>query len=325
MIKPRPVDTVYDSPPPPSFSSGATLLDCILNGGWAENRVINIVGDRSTGKTLLAIEACANYHRKYPEAAIHYIETEAAFDVDYARAVGFPEHITPLREIGTVEALHAYLDLIIREGPPRHLVVIDSLDALSNEAELKNPLGDQGYGAVKPKLLSEFFRRTNSDLSKQNITVMVISQVRENIGVTFGSKYTRSGGKALDFYASQILWLSEIKKLTRTSQGNTRVIGINIRAQCKKNKIGPPFREADLRLLFSYGIDDVHSNLDWIKISCPSVLDTLEISQRFSWEPKRFEDKRLMDKIAVSTQVNWKSIESAFIIKSKKYQSGLGE
>lgn len=251
------------------FSSGAVLLDLVLGGGWARDRVINLVGDRSSGKTLLAIEACANFVR-VPGASpadVAYREAEAAFDVEYAQTLGFPAGIEPFRELSTVEQFHDDL-LGWTESRPKarpSLYVLDSLDALSDDAEMKREIGDGSYGASKAKKLSEMFRRINAVVSDGHCTLMVISQIREKIGVMFGETKTRSGGKALDFFASQIVWLAETGKLKRTVRGVERVIGVTIEAKTKKNKVGLPFRNTGLQIVFGYGVDDEASMLDWLK------------------------------------------------------------
>ena len=112
--------------------------------------------------------------------------------------------------------------------------------------------------------MSKLFRTTNNDMEKANVTLFIISQIRDKIGVTFGETKTRSGGRALDFYCSQILWLSEIGKIKRTVSGNERVVGLHVRALVKKNKVGTPFRECDLTIQFGYGVDDELSMIDWL-------------------------------------------------------------
>ena len=229
-------------------SSGCQLLDCCLGGGWAE-RVVNLVGDKSTGKTLLACELAANYLRKYPKASVWYREVEAAFDEDYVAALGIPVKRFDRREdCLTVEDVFEELQQLIENGL-HGLYVIDSLDALSDRAETKRDMNDGTYGAEKAKKLSQLFRRLIQGLAKAKIMVMVVSQVRDKIGVRFGDRHTRTGGRALDFYASQVVYLSQIKRLKRSVKGVDRPVGIEVRAQVKKNKVGPPFRECDFPIL----------------------------------------------------------------------------
>jgi hypothetical protein len=145
------------------------------------------------------------------------------------------------------------------------LYIIDSLDALSDRAEQKSDDPAAGFGVGKAKALSQMFRRLIQTLETTNITLFVISQIRDKIGVTFGAKYSRSGGRALDFYASQIIYLSQLGVLNRTINKVKRAIGVHIKAKVTKNKVGLPFREAEMPILFLYGIDDMTACLDWLE------------------------------------------------------------
>lgn len=249
-------------------TSGSYLLDLVLGGGWCVGRVANLVGDRSSGKTLLAIEACVNFARIGRPDHVRYAEAESAMDETYAANLGMPDGISRSKdgEIETVEQFSTdFLKFIDKlNGKDPALYVVDSLDALSNTAEMNRKVGEATYGMERPKLLSEFFRKHVRDISEANCTLLVISQVRDNIGVTFGERHKRAGGKALDFYASQILWLSEIGKIARTFQNAKRAVGVNIKARTKKLKVGMPFRECEMPLMFNYGIDDEIAMLDWL-------------------------------------------------------------
>lgn len=246
--------------------SGCTLLDCVLGGGYPVGRMANIVGDRSSGKTLLAIEACLNFLNKFKDRHVFYIESEAAFDFDYAESLGMnldSKFFNFVDDVYTVEDLHEYLVKIVKNYLGS-FVIIDSLDGLSDKAEMERDLDKGSYGTSKARLLSEIFRRNMQDISKTNTTLMIVSQVRDNIGVMFGEKKTRSGGKALDHYASQILWLAEIGKIKKTIKGINKITGINVKARCKKNKVAKGFRECEFPIVFGYGIDDVLSMVEYL-------------------------------------------------------------
>ncbi len=305
----------------PTFPSGAALLDAALGGGWARARVINLVGDRSTGKTLLAIEACANFARAVPGGRVLYVECEHAFDRPYAESIGFPASALLIDTIATVEQLFIQLQEWSKDpnGAPT-LVVVDSLDALSDESENQNALGDQGYGAKKPKLLSEMFRRLNAQLATRDVSMLFISQVRENIGVSFGAKYTRSGGKALDFYCSQIVWLSEVEKIKKTVRGVTRSIGAIVRARVTKNKISAPFREIDVRVLYHYGMDDVHTSLYWLKTAAPEALEELQLPRgAVSQDLDRLKNPALQTQVRALATAAWARVEEGFAQTARKY------
>lgn len=292
---------LYFSSPKKNYqfiSSGSTVLDCVLGGGWALGHIANIVGDKSTGKTLLAMEAIANFFLAYDDGWVRYVQAEgAAFDEDYANALGIPmDRVEIKNEIDTVEAVFDDLTALNSKHPG--LYIVDSLDALSDEAEMGRGIRDGSYGAAKAKKLSELFRRLVRKLGRQKICVIIVSQVRDNIGVTFGEKHGRSGGKGLDFYCSQILWLAHIKTLKRTITKVERPIGITVRARCKKNKIGLPFRQCDFDIRFGYGIDDVGSASEFLNSvgrlvpKTPEALREAVIREWFVIEKKFLPEKR---------------------------------
>lgn len=314
------------------FSSGCHLLDCVLGGGWPLGRMSNIVGDASTGKSLLAIEACANFHYQYPKGKIIYLEAEAAFDEDYAEALGMPvnsiDFISDSITDHTVEAWFEQLDKTIKElskSKDPCLYVVDSLDALSDRAEKDRDIDKGTFGANKPKMVGQLFRRTVKDMERTRIHLMVISQIRDNIGVSFGNKHTRTGGKAMDFYASQILWLAQLKKLKRTIKKQERVYGIQVKAQCKKNKIGLPFREAEFPVIFGYGIDDVEASLAWLE----SIDFNIDQWSDYKEGKKSLADcikqipiedrKNLLAQIKDAVTLNWEEIENRFMPTERKY------
>lgn len=256
-------------------STGCTVLDCLLGGGWAQGRVANIVGDRAVGKTLLAIEACANFHRKFPKGHIWYREAEGAFDVPYAQRVGLPADAVDFGPDGpesiwdTIEDIQEDLDKCLakaeKSGQPG-IYIVDSLDAITSRAELSRKAGEGSYSLEKQKILGQLFRRMVRRLKAANVTLLVVSQIRENIGITFGEKYKRVGGKSLDFYASQILWLHHMKRLSTTVKGVERVTAVRIRAKSKKNKVGgDAFGECEFVLRFNYGVDDLEASLGWLR------------------------------------------------------------
>jgi len=309
------------------ISSGCATLDCVLGGGWPLGRIANIVGDKSTGKTLLAIEACANFAKQYPTGKIWYCEAEAAFDKDYARALGLPLDRVEFVECFTVEDLFEDLTKRTDEHPDDTpgLYIQDSLDALSDRAELKRGIDEGTYGAEKAKKMSQLFRRLNKRCSQKRFCVMIISQVRENIGVTFGRSVTRSGGKALDFYASQVLWLAHLGYITRQRSGIERKIGINVRARCDKNKVGLPYRDCEFPIIFGYGIDDVAACTDWLqdvkRLEEVTDLDYKTFKKGLGLiEAHEFDQVRTL--LAEAVVKAWYEIEDSFLPKRLKYGEG---
>jgi protein RecA len=307
------------------ISSGCAVLDCVLGGGYALGRVSNIVGDKSTGKTLLAIEACANFANTYPDGKIHYIEAESAFDFGYAEQLGMPMDSISFREdIDTIEDFFRYADkdVLTDDNTPK-LLILDSLDALSDLAEQEEEIGAKTYSMGKQKASSKLFRTRIRTFGRNNVHLMFISQVRYNIGVTFGEKYTMAGGKALDMYASQRLWLAEREKIKRTVRGIERPIGIWIKALCKKNKIGLPYRSCDIPILFSYGIDDAWANLDFLKEAKSLTEFGIEATDKavkaYAEDLLEKNDADTRKRIAKYTTEVWAETEKGFLPAFKKY------
>jgi recombination protein RecA len=311
--------------------SGSAVMDAALGGGWVLGRVANIVGDRSSGKTLLAIEACANFHQRYPDGYIRYAEAEAAFDEKYAEALGMPvaaiDFAQGANAIVTVEDFSNDLTRIMdaNKGKPI-LYILDSLDALSDEAEQGREISDASYGGSKPKKLGELFRRLVQRLADQRVLLVVISQLRDKLNVTFGEKQVRSGGRALDFYASHIVWLAEIGKIKRTMEGVERVTGVNVRARVKKNKVGLPFRECSYPILFGYGVDDLTANVEWLlEVKRDKRLEEVGMSRAgYKVRINNLRDKsngiqEIRQKLNKMVVQEWQAIETGFMPKSRKY------
>ena len=311
------------------ISSGCTILDCVLGGGYPLGRIVNIVGDKSTGKTLLAIEAIANFVLRYPEGNVWYAEVEAAFDKEYAEALGMPlDQVEFVEEIFTVEDMFEDLENRIKsseETKTKGLYILDSLDALSDRAELSRDMDAGTYGAEKAKKMSQLFRRLTQRLGGNNITVLIISQVRDNIGVTFGAKHIRSGGRAMDFYASQVIRLSQIKELKKTRNKVERTVGIQIKAKCDKNKVGLPFRICQFPIIFGYGVDDLLASLQWLqevgRLNAIHIKDEKELKAyikdtQVMGVTELIEEERSIGKIVVDL---WQEIEIDFLPTRRKY------
>lgn len=302
------------------ISSGCALLDCALGGGYPLGRIVNIVGDKSTGKTLLAIEACANLVARYADARIWYVECESAFDNAYAKALGFPvDKVKFVKNKNTVEDLFTHLEKIIAlDSDAPGLYIVDSLDALSDAAEMSRAMDEGSYGAAKAKKMSELFRRLTRQLGTANICLLIISQVRDAIGVRFGVKYSRTGGRALDFYASQVMYLAQVGSIKKTVRKVERKIGLEIRAKITKNKIGIPLREADFNILFGFGVDDIAANLEWLK-----AVDHIDsAAYRKGTKVETMSDAEVAEyrtELATEVEHVWYQVEATFLPKRKKY------
>lgn len=318
--------------------SGCKWLDLNLGGGWAIGRISNIVGGKSTGKTLLAMEACANLIIRYPTGQIYYHETESSFDVNYAEALGIPidkiifvnklsrENLDQLKikDINTVEGTFKYLTkVVLRKKKTYCLYIIDSLDALDAFASSKEDLDEGGYaGARKAGFLSEMFRKVNERLSNHNIHLMIVSQIRAKMNVTFGKKETRSGGNALNHVVSQEVWLKERRKIKATINKIERIVGVDVIAKVEKNKVGIPFRECEFPILLGYGVDEVTSGLRFLEIH--NALDRLSFKGRrlkFIADSIRDDgDKEKTKEINDLVSVVWREVETGFLPKRGKYQ-----
>lgn len=323
-----------ESEPKQYIPTGCTLLDCVLGGGWVIGRVGNIVGDKSTGKTLLAIEACANFSKKYAKGRIYYREAESAFDTSYAERLGLPlDRVdfgsngpdTPWRTIEEV-----FRDL--REKASWHLkhkvpglYIVDSLDALTSEQALKRDVGEGSYRLEKQKILSQLFEELISDFKASRLCILIVSQVRERIGFVVGDKYRRSGGMSLDFYASHILWLTHLKTISPTIRGEKRAVGIRIRASCKKNKVDSPFRVCTFPILFKYGIDDAEASMEWLiekKMYDRLGLTSKDAAYAYLDELETLDPQEYMLRITKMREVvvsGWREVEGWFEPKRRKY------
>lgn len=332
------------------ISTGAATLNCAVSGGWCLGRVVNLVGDKSSGKTLLAIEACANFHIQYAKDPIRYAESEHAFDEDYAEALGMPIDVVEFAEktdpvtgkryaksedhkpIRTIEDWYADFDAFIqrckKSKTKRGLYVIDSLDALSDEAEMKRAMGDATFGVSKPKLLGELFRRLIAEMDEANVTLIVVSQLKDKINAMFGEKQTRAGGRALDYYATHIVWLADLGAIKKTMSGIERVIGRKIKANVKKNKVGIPFRTCEYPILFGYGIDDLTSNTEWLISAGREELLREHLDMSKAGYAKRIEKLRDLggEPVRIAREAlrrlvyqEWEKVEQGFLPKSRKY------
>jgi recombination protein RecA len=312
------------------IKTGCTTLDCVLGGGWPVGRITNIVGDKAVGKTLLAIEGSANFSRQWPEGKIKYREAEAAFDKPYAGRLGLPldkvdfgpDDIATQWE--TIEEISADLDLSIEEAADRKqpcLYILDSLDAISSIAELERDFEKGSYGLEKQKGLGKIFRTRARTLKKHRVTLIIISQVRSKIGVTFGEKLTRTGGLAMDFYASIALWLSSLGMEYKTVKGIKRPYALNIKARCKKNKVAMPFRQCEFPIEFGYGIDELTACVKFLtQAKATDQLDGYDKS--FIARVKAMDNanyKKQMIAVRKATRLTWREVEEGFAPTRSKY------
>lgn len=310
--------------------SGCSLLDLtVLGGGWPLGRISNIVGDKSTGKTLMAIEACANFARKYPKGKIWYREAEAAFDEDYAKRLGLPVDRVDFGSDGldtswdTIEDIFEDIDAKVDEGSKQPgLYIIDSLDALTDREEIKRKIDKGSYGTAKAKFMSEMLRRMKRRIKTSRTHLMIISQVRQKIGFVVGEKHTRAGGDALHFYASQELWLKHIARITESVRGEKHAIGIKVLARCKKNKIAEPFGQCMYQIRFGYGIEDLEASLEWLEAKKRLNLLGVKSVDKFLDDIDRLpadEFYERNEKVKVAVMKAWREIQDELAPSRSKY------
>ena len=305
--------------------SGCTLLDCILGGGYPIGRISNVIGDSSVGKTGLSVEAMANFRKKFPDGLIWYQDAEASFDVDYAMVIGLPNDertfvIDDVRGINKTYELMLEAVKMATEANVAGLYVIGTLDGLVPEGE--DGELSAGYDAAqRAKLINSMITNITGKVEESNLHLMIVSQIRDNIG-GYGPKHTVSGGNALRFYASQRIWLTQKKKLERTIRKIEKVYGIMVNAECKKNKIGLPFRDCNFPVIFNYGIDDIYACLDWLK-GVNGGLEEIGIEAKdikdYSEKITVGRDEEAQKKVRETTIRIWNEIEQDFLPKIGKY------
>lgn len=318
------------------INTGSTLLNLAVSGkgqkgGWARGRIINLVGDGSSGKTLLALETSAqafynlsSKSKLFPEVkklSIVYNNVEGVMDFPLEKMYGEEfKKAVEWKHSDTCERFGRDFMRRVNEHKSGEflLYILDSIDALGSEKgreriqeSIKGDREEKGsYGVEKAKYFSSsFFQEVCSSMKDKDITLICISQIRQKIGVTFGERYYRCGGKALDFYTHQVVWLRECKKLKKTFKGQDRICGVKVHAKVKRNKVAKPFREAEFDILFDYGIDDIGS---LVGLEFPKAKNKKELIKSLEQSPEALKE------VIENVERNWNEVEEAIKPDRKK-------
>ena len=299
-----------------AISTGALNLDIALGiGGIPRGRIIEIYGPESSGKTTLALHAVAEAQKAGGEAA--FIDAEHALDPVYAKKIGVDIDNLIVSQPDTGEQALEIAEALIRSGAI-DIVVVDSVAALVPKAEIDGDMGDAHVG-LQARLMSQALRKLAGTINKTNATIIFINQLREKVGVMFGNPETTAGGRALKYYASVRMDIRRVEAIKQDGE----VVGNRTRVKIVKNKVAPPFREAEFDIVYGKGISKEGSVLD--------LAVTLDIIEKagswFSYNGERIGQGRenikkyLADNPSFMAEVE-KKVRDNF---NKAFESALGE
>lgn len=237
------------------ISTGSILIDKALGGGFAKGRIIEIYGPESSGKTTIALHAIAEVQSGGGEAA--FVDMEHALDFIYARNLGINTDDLVFSQPENAEQAIEIIDALVKTGEVS-LIVLDSVAAMIPKKELDGESGDSVVG-LHARLMSQAMRKLTGVVSRSNCTLIFINQLREKVGILFGSPEVTTGGNALKFYASQRI---DIRRTKTNKDKDGDSISNLVKVKIKKNKVAPPFKEAEVTIIYGKGISKVAEVLD---------------------------------------------------------------
>jgi len=290
-----------------TIPTGSLSLDLALGGGIPRGRVVEIYGPESSGKTTVCLHAVAEVQKAGGTAA--FIDAEHALDPAYAKRLGVDTDKLLISQPDSGEQALEILETLVRSNAV-DIVVVDSVAALVPQAEIEGDMGDAHMG-LQARLMSQALRKLTGIISRTKCTVIFVNQLRMKIGVMFGNPETTTGGNALKFYASVRM---DIRRISQIKTGDT-VIGNHVRVKVVKNKIAPPFREAEFDIMYNQGISREGDVIDlavanevvqksgaWFEYEGQKIGQGREATKRYLAENPKVLDKVAKETIAAATK-----------------------